>query len=243
MTPMVLPLAFSASRASSAVSSVSLSRVPNLHPGRRVDTGLMAHQIRQRQRQRQAHQEALTAGKRASITYRIGLPGIDDFQLQRLADFAFEQIAPVQAVPADWPAIPDYRALTPGRTCRNLSLLSGQSAHCEMPPVIAAQRCTFNVNVIACKRWRLSASSFAFDGTFPTAGDISVAGAPAIPALHGIFQYRYRPQRGGKLCVVCWALFSAGDRCNACCSSLSRRWRAVPGVRSSSLNSASRKSC
>ncbi|MNI31369.1 hypothetical protein D3C73_852520 [compost metagenome] len=42
----------------------------------RVDTGLVADQIGQRQCQRQAHQEAFTAGQGAGIAQRVRLPGI-----------------------------------------------------------------------------------------------------------------------------------------------------------------------
>ena len=58
----------------------------------------MAHQIGKGQRQRQADQEALAARERAGIANRIRLPGIDHFQLQRVAGLALQQIAAVQTV-------------------------------------------------------------------------------------------------------------------------------------------------
>ncbi len=64
----------------------------------RVNACFMAHQIRERQRQRQADQEAFATGKRARVANRIGLPGIHHFQLQLFAEFALQHIAPVQPV-------------------------------------------------------------------------------------------------------------------------------------------------
>ena len=58
----------------------------------------MAHQIGERQRQREAHEEALAAGQRPGVAHRVRLPGIDHFQLQGVAGFALQQIAAVQAV-------------------------------------------------------------------------------------------------------------------------------------------------
>ncbi|MNY56084.1 hypothetical protein D3C86_1921260 [compost metagenome] len=42
----------------------------------RVDAGLVADQIGQRQRQRKAHQEAFTAGQGSSVAQCVRLPGV-----------------------------------------------------------------------------------------------------------------------------------------------------------------------
>ena len=63
----------------------------------RVDARFMADQVGERQRQREADEEAFATGERAGIAHRVRLPGVNHLQFQRVADFTLQQIATMQA--------------------------------------------------------------------------------------------------------------------------------------------------
>ncbi len=79
------------------IKRLGVQRAEALIQKQRIDAGFMAHQIRERQRQRETHQEAFAAGKRAGVAHRVRLPGVDDFQFQILTQLAFKQVAAMQA--------------------------------------------------------------------------------------------------------------------------------------------------
>ena len=64
----------------------------------RVDAGLVADQVRQRQRQGQADQEALAARQGLAVTGHVALPGIDHLQLQFATAAPGQLIAAMQAL-------------------------------------------------------------------------------------------------------------------------------------------------
>ena len=80
------------------VQRLAVERAETFIQEQRIDSRFVAHQVRKCQRQRQTDEEAFAARKRAGIAYGIGLPGINHLQLQCVADFTLQKIAPVQAV-------------------------------------------------------------------------------------------------------------------------------------------------
>ena len=68
-------------RVQSGIQRFAVQRAEAFVEEQGVNSRFVADQIGQRQRQRQTHEEALAAGKRTRVTHRIGLPGINHFQL------------------------------------------------------------------------------------------------------------------------------------------------------------------
>ena len=85
-------------RVQRGIQGFAVQRAETLVEKQRVYPRFMADQVGERQRQGQADEEALAAGKGPCIAHRVRLPGIDHLQLQRIAGFALQQIAAVQAV-------------------------------------------------------------------------------------------------------------------------------------------------
>ena len=81
-----------------SIERFAIERAEPFIKKQRIDARFVAHQIGQRQRQRQADKEAFTAGEGSGIAYRIRLPGINHFQLQCFAGLALKLVAPVQAI-------------------------------------------------------------------------------------------------------------------------------------------------
>ena len=80
------------------IQGFAVQRAEALIEKQRVYPRFVTHQVGQRQRQREANEEALATGKGSRVAHRVRLPGIDHFQLQGVAGFALQQIAAVQAV-------------------------------------------------------------------------------------------------------------------------------------------------
>ena len=76
---------------------VAIERAKAFVEEQRINRGFAAHQVRQRQRQRQADQERLPARERARVACHVALPTVHNVQLQLARGFAAQQVAPVQA--------------------------------------------------------------------------------------------------------------------------------------------------
>jgi hypothetical protein len=110
-----------------------------------IDPRFMAHQIGKRQRQRQADQEALAARERAGIAYRIRLPGIDHFQLQRVAGLALQQITPVQTVKLLVSKPDEIIQRQPLSELTELVAGAGADQRVQITPVVRLARGLFNL--------------------------------------------------------------------------------------------------
>ena len=105
----------------------------------------MAHQIGKGQRQRQAYQEALAARERAGIANCIRLPGIDHFQLQRVAGLALQQITSVQTVKLLVSKPDEIVQRQPLREFTELVAGAGADQRVQITPVVRLARGLFNL--------------------------------------------------------------------------------------------------
>ena len=111
----------------------------------RIDPCFVTHQIGKRQRQRQTDQEALAAGEGAGIAHRIRLPGIDHFQLQRVAGLTLQQVAPVQAVKLLVGEPDQIVQRQPLRKLTEFVAGAGTDKRVEISPVVCQTRSLFNL--------------------------------------------------------------------------------------------------